>query len=379
MPFSIHSKRWLEGMLNLPLEVHFYSSFPYAKSILPTDGIIYHDYLDNRYQIRSKIFLPIDSQSFEFLNSIKVLKYLGMLKRKLGLSKNHAYYLARAIQNINPDFVHTLETQHAGYLLNEALQSYQLKKTFTWIHSTWGIDIHHFEQFEEHGLKLKEIFQNIDIYCSEGNRDLQLAKKLGFTKRTFVFPSVGGYYEIPDFATLPSKRDIILLKGYENEIRKGLNGLKGILYSKLAQKFKIVIYGASQPVLDFVDSYTGSYHIEIKSGLSHHEMIDLTQNAIISMTINLSDGLPNSFIEAMGCGAFPIQSNTSMADEWIVNEKTGVLVEPANIDEITQAVDFALSDKDLIDDAALKNRMVFLKSFNKERILRNLKNLYRVN
>jgi glycosyltransferase involved in cell wall biosynthesis len=84
-------------------------------------------------------------------------------------------------------------------------------------------------------------------------------------------------------------------------------------------------------------------------------MLDLNKIARISITTNLSDGLPNSFLEAMIYGAFPIQSNTSNANEWIQVGVSGFLVPPNDPEIIEKAIRIALTDDNLVDNAALIN------------------------
>jgi glycosyltransferase involved in cell wall biosynthesis len=62
--------------------------------------------------------------------------------------------------------------------------------------------------------------------------------------------------------------------------------------------------------------------------------------------------LPNSMLEAMVMGAFPIQSCTSCADEWIQNGKSGFIVSPEDPYEIANALRTALIDDRLVNQAA---------------------------
>jgi glycosyltransferase involved in cell wall biosynthesis len=57
-------------------------------------------------------------------------------------------------------------------------------------------------------------------------------------------------------------------------------------------------------------------------------------------------------------GAFPIQSYTSCADEWIENGKTGLIVPPEDPEIIAVAIRRALTDDALVDSAAEENMRV---------------------
>lgn len=377
MPFSIHTKRWLEAMSNLPIEIHFFSSFEYAKPSFNLQKVTYHDYLDNKSNNLHDSYNPIDTKWGWLADYPLMTKYLGKIKRKAGQKKTYAFYLKKCIDNINPDIVHTLETQHSAYLLHDAISIFKLTKNFEWIHSTWGIDMHYFGDQPEHISKLKKVFSRVDAYCAEGNRDLKLAREFGFTKNEFVFPSVGGYYEINKFEDKPSERNIILVKGYENEVRKGVNVLKGLeILKDILHNYKIIVYSATPKFVEYLEESAIKEITEVKKEMNHREMINLTSIALISITNNLSDGLPNSFIESMACGAFPVQSNTSMANEWIEHGKTGMLVAPNDIEEISNAIQYVLQNKHMINAAAEINRLKFEKAFNKKKIVKDMENLY---
>jgi len=60
-------------------------------------------------------------------------------------------------------------------------------------------------------------------------------------------------------------------------------------------------------------------------------------------------------LESIAMGAFPIQSNTSCADEWIVDGKSGFIVPPEDPEIIASALRKAISDNNLIDNAASIN------------------------
>ena len=59
-----------------------------------------------------------------------------------------------------------------------------------------------------------------------------------------------------------------------------------------------------------------------------------------------SDGISTSFLEALCLGAYPIQTNTSCANEWINLGFFGSIIEPKSI-EILNALNTNYSDKDL--------------------------------
>jgi len=87
----------------------------------------------------------------------------------------------------------------------------------------------------------------------------------------------------------------------------------------------------------------------------HEKILTLHSKARISIGLSISDGISASFLEAIACGSFPIQSDTSCANEWIENGKTGILVPPEDPYIIARAIKKGLTDDKLVDNAAVYN------------------------
>jgi glycosyltransferase involved in cell wall biosynthesis len=67
---------------------------------------------------------------------------------------------------------------------------------------------------------------------------------------------------------------------------------------------------------------------------THQEMLSMNGKARISITLNISDGVSTSLLEAIVMGAFPIQSYTACANEWVEDGKTGLLVHPEDTESV---------------------------------------------
>ncbi|WAC01944.1 glycosyltransferase [Lacinutrix neustonica] len=82
--------------------------------------------------------------------------------------------------------------------------------------------------------------------------------------------------------------------------------------------------------------------------------------ALLYIGNSASDGLPNTLLEAIVCGAFPIQSNPGGASEDIITtEKNGLLIqECSHIETITQQIKKALETPDLIEQAYHYNQNI---------------------
>jgi glycosyltransferase involved in cell wall biosynthesis len=252
-----------------------------------------------------------------------------------------------------PDFVHALELQHGGYITSRALEDASLKTPF--IATNYGSDIYWFQRFPKHLTKIKKLLARADRYSAECNRDVELAKKYGFTGEVMpVFPNAGGFTEEQLSRTLipTAERKVIAIKGYEGWVGRASVAVEA-LYSLTNEltDHKIIFYSCNAKTIRLVKKLKRKTGLNIewhgKGELSHTQMLDLFASARIYIGISLSDGISTSLLEAMVMGAFPIQTSTACVDEWVSNGLTGLVVPEVVPGEVSALLIQALSDKEL--------------------------------
>jgi glycosyltransferase involved in cell wall biosynthesis len=254
-----------------------------------------------------------------------------------------------AIKRINPDFIHALELQHAGYVTSKALKDKKIQTTF--IATNYGSDIYWFQQFPLHLVKIKEILNRADRYSAECNRDIELAKKYGFSGKVMpVFPNAGGFTDEQLKKTLvhPSQRQVIAIKGYEGWVGRASVAVEALysLTQELAS-FKIIFYSCNIRTIKLLQKAkkaTGlNIHWHKKGKLSHQQVLDLFASARIYLGLSLSDGISTSLLEAMAMGAFPVQTTTACVDEWITPGETGIAVSSLSSADVIYAIKSAVA------------------------------------
>ena len=280
--------------------------------------------------------------------------------RRLGLDRSRAAQLAGVIRSLKPHVVHSLEMQRAGYLTLQVRQLLQHQFP-PWIYSAWGSDLSLFGRQPEHTERVKSVMASCNYFISDCNRDVCLATDYGFRGKVLgVVPGGGGF----DLASLygcraegsVSRRLTIAVKGYHEDLYGGraLVALQAIhRCAELLRPYEIVVYSASQAVQSVV------HHIRIVSGLdisvlsqsAHVDMLHLMGRSRVAIGLGLSDGTPNTMLEAMLMGALPIQSNTGAADEWIRDGENGLLVPPEDVMKVEQAIRRAVADDTFVDRA----------------------------
>jgi hypothetical protein len=293
--------------------------------------------------------------------------------------------LKRLIKKIMPDVVHSIEIQHAGYLTLEAKKLF--KGEFPpWIVTDWGNDIYLFGRLKEHEPKIREVLAECDYYSCECQRDVKLAEKYGFKGTAFpLFANTGGYdFERISKLRVPgptSERRIIMLKGYQGWAGRALVGLRALerCYD-LLKGYEVIIYSASPEVEIAAELFTDATGVTtriIPQGTPHEEMLSLHGKARISLGLSISDGISTSFLEALVMGSFPIQSWTACADEWVENGKAGFLVPPEDPEVVEQAIRRALTEDELVNNAAEENYRLAEERLSKTILKPHALNIYK--
>ena len=350
---SIHTARWLHEIQEQKWDIHL---FPVQSAGVHSElrDVTVHNLLNYKPPGLHKSVCvqhswPISSG----------LHFVGRQVERV-IPNWRARWLAHTIDRLQPDVVHTLGTQHGGYLALEA-RKYVRDKFPPWILSLWGSDFHLFHRLPEHAERLNAILSQCDYIIGEGQRDDQLVRQLGF-KNTLLanlpaWGSIDPQWRIQYGQPGPtSARRTIAVKGYQGWYGRALVALRAIeLCADQLQGYCINVYSGDQRDVRIAAqllSHATGLQVELLPEMSHAEMLQVHGQARISIGLAISDGLPAAMCEAMVMGSFPIQSHTSCAAEWFEDGVSGSLVHPEDPEAIAAAIRRAVTDDALVDRAA---------------------------
>ena len=347
MADSIHTARWLEQFRDAEIKFMLFPSSPHRRV---------HPRIDRMLEADSGVNLTLSW-------GLRLFSLPLWLVDRFVDNRLRGLLLRRMLRCEQPEIVHAMETQGAGYVMRRALRKSTAKPRV--MLTIWGSDLFWFRQFPRHRRKLKETLNLVDDLALECSRDVAIARDLGYKGHVMPpFPITGGYdvealSQIAS-AVSTSKRKVILVKGHTRFVGRADLALKALEQVRdLLDGYKIVVYSADPKARRVSRKLSTQYSLDIslhkRGSLTHDEVINLFSQARIYLGISLSDGLPNSLQEAMVLGAFPIQTNTSCADEWIVDGKSGFIVDPHNLASIVSALRKALESDALVDAAATLN------------------------
>ena len=360
---SIHSARWIAQIADQGWDIHLFPSIdlgqvhPHLKKVTVHHSLYAKpvfrrpEYCDRSVKLRG---LPI---IFPFISG-----YIASFGKGIMAKRQPNYRVAqleRLIRTLRPDIIHSMEIQAAGYLVAKVRKQY--KGEFPpWIVTNWGSDIYLFGRLAEHENRIREVMELCDYYHCECRRDVYLAQKMGLRGEVLPLLVNTGGFDLGRTAQLrqpgpTSARRVIVLKGYTGWAGRALVGLRAIeLCASELQGYRVVVYLAGDDVkiaAELVSKSTG-IPIDTQPYCSHEDMLRLYGRARVYIGLSISDAISTSLLEAMVMGAFPIQSCTSCADEWIMHGETGYIVPPEDPEIIATVIRKAVSDDTMVDHAA---------------------------
>jgi hypothetical protein len=324
---SIHTARWLTQFRHQEIDFLLFPSSPHRRV---------HPELE-------RLLSGSEAASFRLA---PLARYFALPLWILDKFTNNFFrgaLLRRAIRNFQPSIIHALELQNAGYVTLRALSKGK-PKDLKLLVTNWGSDIFWFQRFPKHKIKLQKLMQLADVYSAECERDVVLARNLGFTGQAMpVIPNAGGFSEA-DFAIprlAPSERKTIALKGYHGWVGRAKVSLEAVReMSKELQGYKIIVYSANPSVLKLAKQISKQTGLEIKAfgkgAMSHKQVLEMFARSKIYVGLSQSDGISTSMLEAMAMGAIPVQTSTACCDEWFGD--SGVAVHEITVPAVKNAI-----------------------------------------
>ena len=275
--------------------------------------------------------------------------------------------LLKIVDQIDPDLVHALRIPFEGML------AAALPKKTPLIVSIWGNDLSlHAQTSFLMAARTRETLQRADGLMADAASDIQLASQWGLRAKTpsIVVPGSGGL----DLNALRFGPDQSIIKKYKLPTNCPLvinpRGFRpGSLHQDVFFKSIPLVLEAvpnahfictgmyGQPKAEkWVRDYRIKENVSLLPFLPQEELWALYALADVYVSLSSHDGTPNSFLEAIASGCFPVVGNIPSLQEWVDQGKNGCLVDPCNAHAAATALVSALQDQDLRDRAEKINQ-----------------------
>jgi hypothetical protein len=349
---SVHLGRWLKQFSEEEIDFYIFASKKYRNLHKLTKS------LTKQNQHSKFIFLsPIKSRFLIGYIDFIYFELLGKFLKEF----TRTFFLTHLLEREKFDYIHAIEIQGAGYLLDNL--DFKLIKDQSIIITNWGSDIFYFRKFSDHVTRIKSILSKANFYSAECQRDYVLAREFGFAGNDLpCIPNAGGFeLEGIRLNHIPtSLRKIILIKGYG-----GTFGRAEVVIPLLPKvltnypEFQVHIYSVTDDILKMIEALPPETRLKIRittnrDRITHSEMLFKFSNSRIHIGCSESDGISTAFLESLVMGAYPIQTNTSCANDWVKLGAVASIV-GLNQNEILEQIYLALNDDNLVDTASELN------------------------
>ena len=151
----------------------------------------------------------------------------------------------------------------------------------------------------------------------------------------------------------------------------------------LIKNYEIIVYSSDNEIIEYVQNSEYYMHISIKLfarniHVPNSDILEIMGKSVLHIANNVSDGMPNSLLEAMGMGAFPIQSNPgNVTEEVITHGKNGFLIfDSFDIEVISKLILNALQNEILRQTAQEYNTRFILDNYDRNQLKNKIVAVY---
>jgi hypothetical protein len=268
----------------------------------------------------------------------------------------------RLAAGIAPDLVHALRIPFEGMLACTAPEAIPL------VVSIWGNDL----TLHARGSLLmakgtRRTLRRADGLMADTARDLRLGREWGFSGPELLVPGAGGI-RLKEMGTdqqsaplpeeLPGGPIVVNPRGQRpGSLRQDIffQAIPRVLEKVPRALFVCPPLQGDAEAERGVDALGIRANVHLWPLLPQPQLWALYRKAQVYVSPSVHDGTPNSLLEAMACGCFPVVGNIGSMQEWITPGLNGLLVDAADSHALAEAIVAALENDDLRRKAAGHN------------------------
>ncbi|HXF85620.1 MAG TPA: glycosyltransferase [Anaerolineales bacterium] len=270
-----------------------------------------------------------------------------------------AQRLRAFIEEVKPDLIHAMRVPYEGMIAAEAYTGIPL------IVSIWGND------FTLHGPSTplmrhytRWTLQVADALHADCQRDIRLAREWDFDEKKphLVAPGNGGVRSDVFHPPIKPVEEPVILnpRGVRPYVRNDsfFKAIPLVLAKHPKAKFLCASMAGEPQAMRWMKELEIEHAIELLDLMPHEQTAEVYRRAQILVSPSIHDGTPNSLLEGMACGCFPIAGDLESIREWITPHENGLLCDATDPQSIASAIVSAIEDKSLRQKAAGLNRKI---------------------
>ena len=354
---------WLRQWIETGHQTHLVSSFPCE----PPPGLASFHLLPVAFGgmvRRHSISMLSATHTVRFIGRFRnLLLPLRYVLGPLSLPPHQARF-CQLVKEIHPDLVHALRIPFEGMLASAMPPGIPL------VVSIWGNDLTLHARGSILMTRLtRRTLQRADGLIADAFRDLRLGQEMGFAngRPTLVVPGAGGirFDEIESASrtgALPEELpDVPIVVNPRGQRPGSLR--QDVFFQSIPlvlEKFPQALF-ICPPLVGDQESQHWVETLGIQSStklwpyLERAQMWVLFKKARVFVSPSIHDGTPNSLLEAMSCGCFPVVGNIESMQEWVTSGVNGLLVDASSPLSLAKGIITALENPALCAGAKKEN------------------------
>lgn len=294
--------------------------------------------------------------------------------------------LVKVIDRIQPEIIHAMRIPFEGMLSAFALERIRRLESspVPFVLSIWGNDftLHARSNFMM-AASTRKALRLADGLHTDCLRDQHLAHRWGFSelKQAVVFPGNGGI-DLNQFHHGERSKGPLVInpRGVRAYVRNDtfFQAIPLVL-ERFPQAHFVCTGMAGEPqAVGWIKKLGISNAVELLPVQTRLEIAELFRRAQVTVSPTTHDGTPNTLLEAMACGCFPIAGDIESLREWISPGLNGLLFDPANPHALADALVLALSQPELRHKAAKHNQELIAKRADYLQVMPKVESFYRM-
>ncbi len=298
-------------------------------------------------------------------NSSRALGLRTLIRQWIGpvTIARSAQKLRAFIREVQPDIIHALRVPYEGMLAVSALEGLASRPPF--LVSIWGNDFTlHAPSTPLMGYYTRKTMKAADALHADCARDIRLAQTwgLGVDQPTLVTPGNGGIRVEVFYPPKEAVKNPVIInpRGFRAYVKNEafFKSIPLVLDKRSDARFVCSSMQGEPQVLQWMKELNIEHAVQLNPPLSHAQMGDVFRAAQVVVSPSIHDGTPNSLLEGMACGCFPVAGDLESIREWITHGQNGFLVDPNSPQAIADAILIALEREDLRREAAGLNAKI---------------------
>jgi len=295
---------------------------------------------------------PASSRTLGLLAPLRVRTAIRHYLGPLTITRS-AKKLRTVIERVQPDLIHAMRIPYEGMLAADAYNGTPL------LVAVWGND------FTLHAPSTRLMrhytrwtMQVADALHADCQRDIRLAQEWGFPAKrpTLITPGNGGIRTDIFFPPQKLVQEPVVInpRGFRTYVRNDVffQAIPLVLKEIPEARFLCTSMAGETQAQRWIEELGIPHAVDLLAPVPHAEMPEVYRRAAVLVSPSIHDGTPNTLLEGMACGCFPVAGDLESIREWVTDGESGLLTDATDHIRLAESIVRALKSKDLREQAA---------------------------